>query len=438
MATAPLTARLPPAPMAPAAVPRRRAAARDARHVDARARAGRRARRSTSRRASSRCCTRSGSARCRSRSAATRRGRPARAHGPRRRRRHRARSARREPGDVLGVRGPFGNGWPVDEAARAATSSSSPAASAWRRCGPALYDVLRSARRVRRRRPALRQPHAGGPALRRRARALARPLRPRGRRDRRHRRAAAGAASVGVVPKLIAPAPVRPGGGDRDGLRARDHDALHRRGAPRPRRPGRADPRLDGAQHAVRRRPVRALPARPDAGLPRRARLLAGTSSSRCWRCGSCERGRKPKLAVWKFASCDGCQLTLLDCEDELLALAGEVEIAYFLEATQRRSSRARTTCRSSRARSRRRTTRSGSSRCARVSRRLVTIGACATAGGIQALRNFADVDEFVSIVYASPEYISTLATSTPISGARAASTSSCAAARSTSASCSR
>jgi len=41
--------------------------------------------------------------------------------------------------------------------------------------------------------------------------------------------------------------------------------------------------------------------------------------------------GKKPKLAVWKFSSCDGCQLSLLDCEDELLALAATVEIAYFL-----------------------------------------------------------------------------------------------------------
>ena len=44
---------------------------------------------------------------------------------------------------------------------------------------------------------------------------------------------------------------------------------------------------------------------------------------------------RKPKLAVWKFSSCDGCQLSLLDCEDELLALAGEVEIANFPEASR-------------------------------------------------------------------------------------------------------
>ena len=43
---------------------------------------------------------------------------------------------------------------------------------------------------------------------------------------------------------------------------------------------------------------------------------------------------RQPRLAVWKFASCDGCQLSLLDCEDELLAVADAVEIAYFPEAS--------------------------------------------------------------------------------------------------------
>jgi sulfhydrogenase subunit delta len=47
------------------------------------------------------------------------------------------------------------------------------------------------------------------------------------------------------------------------------------------------------------------------------------------------ERDRRPKVAVWKFASCDGCQLSLLSAEDELLAIAGEVDIAYFLEATR-------------------------------------------------------------------------------------------------------
>ena len=44
---------------------------------------------------------------------------------------------------------------------------------------------------------------------------------------------------------------------------------------------------------------------------------------------------QRPKLAVWKFSSCDGCQLSLLDCEDELLAVAGAIEIANFPEASR-------------------------------------------------------------------------------------------------------
>jgi sulfhydrogenase subunit delta len=124
---------------------------------------------------------------------------------------------------------------------------------------------------------------------------------------------------------------------------------------------------------------------------------------------------RRPKLAVWKFASCDGCQLTLLDCEDELLTVAGAVEIAHFLEAS-------RATVRGPYDLS----LVEGSittphdveriKHVRRVSKYLVTIGACANAGGIQALRNFADVEAFRSIVYAQPTYVDTLATSTPIS----------------------
>jgi len=124
---------------------------------------------------------------------------------------------------------------------------------------------------------------------------------------------------------------------------------------------------------------------------------------------------RKPKLAVWKFSSCDGCQLSLLDCEDELLAIADGVEIAYFLEASSAtvKGPYDLSIVEGSI------TTADDTERIRRVrrqSRRLVTIGACATAGGIQALRNFADVKEFISTVYASPEYVSTLETSTAIS----------------------
>ena len=127
------------------------------------------------------------------------------------------------------------------------------------------------------------------------------------------------------------------------------------------------------------------------------------------------KRRRKPKLAVWKFASCDGCQLSLLDCEDELLAVADEIQIAYFMEASRARikgpydlslvEGSITTPDDAERIRHVR-----------RISKTLITIGACATAGGIQALRNFADVREFVQIVYASPQYISTLEKSTPIS----------------------
>lgn len=123
---------------------------------------------------------------------------------------------------------------------------------------------------------------------------------------------------------------------------------------------------------------------------------------------------RNPRLGVFKFSSCDGCQLTMLDCEDELLDIAGAIDIAYFPEATRKddighydiamvegsvttpheaemiKDIRARSTT-------------------------LVTIGACATSGGIQALKNGADVGGFIDAVYAHPEFIDTLDTATPI-----------------------
>jgi len=123
---------------------------------------------------------------------------------------------------------------------------------------------------------------------------------------------------------------------------------------------------------------------------------------------------RRPRLAIWKFASCDGCQLSLLDCEDELLAVAAAVEIAYFPEATRSTvNGRYDLSLVEGSV-----TTASDAERIREVrarSRKLITIGACATSGGIQALRNWADVKEYVSVVYARPDYIQTLATSTAI-----------------------
>lgn len=123
----------------------------------------------------------------------------------------------------------------------------------------------------------------------------------------------------------------------------------------------------------------------------------------------------KPKLAVWKFASCDGCQLTILDLEDELLDIVGAIDIAYFPEATRKEVagpydlSLVEGSV----------TTAHDATRIKEIraqSKTLVSIGACATAGGIQALKNFANVSEYISIVYANPDYIDTLATSTAMS----------------------
>ena len=123
---------------------------------------------------------------------------------------------------------------------------------------------------------------------------------------------------------------------------------------------------------------------------------------------------RRPKLAVWKFASCDGCQLSLLDCEDELLAVSQAVQIAYFPEATSTmvRGPYDLSLVEGSV------TTPHDAERIQQVRRssaRLVTIGACATAGGIQALRNTRDVDELASVVYPHPDHLDVLERSTPI-----------------------
>ena len=126
------------------------------------------------------------------------------------------------------------------------------------------------------------------------------------------------------------------------------------------------------------------------------------------------KRFDRPKVAVWKFASCDGCQLALLSAEDELLAIAGEVQIAHFLEATREvvdgpyDLSLVEGSITTPHDAERIRHIRS-------ISDTLVTIGACATAGGIQALRNFADEAEFRSIVYARTDWIDALAQSTAI-----------------------
>lgn len=124
---------------------------------------------------------------------------------------------------------------------------------------------------------------------------------------------------------------------------------------------------------------------------------------------------KKPKIGVFKFTSCDGCQLTILNMEDELLDLLSFFDIAYFREASDKPLR--------------------GQFDIAIVegsittdwqekdiidvrerSRYLITIGACATSGGLQALRNWADIMDYKKDVYPSAETINTLSTSTPVS----------------------
>ncbi|MEJ5171368.1 MAG: hypothetical protein WHU10_10300, partial [Fimbriimonadales bacterium] len=113
-------------------------------------------------------------------------------------------------------------------------------------------------------------------------------------------------------------------------------------------------------------------------------------------------RSKKPKLAVWKFASCDGCQLSILDCEEQLLDVLGAVELAYFPEATRAvvKGPYDVSLVEGSI------TTRHDAKRIQEIRRNsglLVSIGACATAGGIQALRNYANVRGFIQTVYPRP-----------------------------------
>ena len=129
---------------------------------------------------------------------------------------------------------------------------------------------------------------------------------------------------------------------------------------------------------------------------------------------GNKER-RRPRLGVFKFASCDGCQLSVLNLEDDLLALGQALDIAYFPEASSRMEAGPFDIALVEGSI----TTAEDAHRIRSVREQaivLMTIGACATAGGIQALRNWADVESFKRAVYPSPQYIQSLKTSTPIS----------------------
>jgi len=121
------------------------------------------------------------------------------------------------------------------------------------------------------------------------------------------------------------------------------------------------------------------------------------------------------KMAIFKFTSCSGCQLELLNLEEELLELTERVEIAYFTEASRKIDEGPYDI-----------SLIEGSistpeqelkiKEIRKMSKYLIAVGSCATSGGIQALRNWSKIEEYKKIVYPNPEWIKTLEDSTPIS----------------------
>ena len=257
---------------------------------------------------------------------------PARPHDPRGRRRQRRARATRRRGDVVGVRGPFGTAWPVEAAEGAdvvvltggiGLAPLRPVVAPPARATASATAASSCSTAAARPRSCSTPPSSSAGAGASTSRCTSPSTR---------RRPAGTGASASSRRSCRVPTSTRPHGGD--DLRARGDDALRGRRAAGAGRAGGGDLRVARAQHEVRDPAVRPLPARARVHLPRRPGVPAGTASSRCCGCGSSRWRDRPKLAVWKFASCDGCQLSVLDCEDELLALAGEVDLAYFLEAS--------------------------------------------------------------------------------------------------------
>ena len=305
-----------------------------------------------------------------------------------------------EPGAVLGVREPFGTGW---RRPRAATSSSSPAGSGLAPLRPVLLQALERAAYGEV--VLLYGAHAARLALRRRLE--------RWRSDATVDVTVDAASPdwrgrVGVVPQLV-PGAASTRTRRRLSSAARDHVALRRAGPPRPGRRGPSGSTTRWAERTLRRRPLRPLPARADvcrdspvydhatAAPWLEVRAVSAKPSS--------PSGSSPR-ATAASSPCSTARTAARDRRrggDRLLprGVSAEVEAVRPLDRGNGDDA-ARRGADPGAPHARRRSSRSAP---------------CATAGGIQALRNFADVEDFTRLVYASPEFVSTLcATSTPIS----------------------
>ena len=110
----------------------------------------------------------------------------------------------------------------------------------------------------------------------------------------------------------------------------------------------------------------------------------------------------KPKIAVHKFASCDGCQLAFLNMGPALLELADRVDMVHFVEAgmvapdTEVDIAFVEGSISTEEDIERIHYIRE-------LSQLVISIGACAGSGGLQALRNLADGDQWLTELYPQP-----------------------------------
>lgn len=111
----------------------------------------------------------------------------------------------------------------------------------------------------------------------------------------------------------------------------------------------------------------------------------------------------KPKVAFFDFACCEGCQLTVLACEDELLDILGKIEIVNFREAISRREDTYDIAFIEGSI-----TTLEAVERIKKIRERakvLISLGACACMGGVNSLKNFYTIDQCLEAVYGKDAY---------------------------------
>lgn len=124
----------------------------------------------------------------------------------------------------------------------------------------------------------------------------------------------------------------------------------------------------------------------------------------------------KLRLAVHKFASCDGCQLSLLNAVESLLAMTPWLVVVHFAEAgvvapdAEADVALVEGSIATPEDAERIQAVRAQSGL-------LVSLGTCATAGGIQALRNGRmHGGDWLGGIYPRPDWLAVLDRSTPLS----------------------